>query len=695
MCSKLFLVVQNLFFLFSEAAGTKYGVAFRSLLGENGYLGGSTGVMIGNRLAFIDGHGRSVTGHSVYNNTLLPASGISKIITSLTILRLVENGQLSLNAKVFGKEGILEYLMKDGEMKDARILDITVDDLLRHAGGWDAEISPIGDPVFNEFLVDGNQHLLNISKEMKLKRELTTNDIIQFMIKQDLEFAPGTKSTFSNLGYIILGRVIEQVTGSPYDTMATHEVLTNCGMWHTRLGPHAREGQQPFKGRNTREIQAELRNKHQAIGEYYAYVMPYMVDSCLGWFTNAYDVMRLGQCIDGSADYKLLNDTTIDSLLLPARLSTSNEDSYHGAGFMVHKKGAIWVGDEPHAPDVVFLHRNLKRHTQDTSYTGDENEPVAWTLLFEGKPLIDAPLKQLSRVMVESENKWPKSNAFVDDLYDRLLTLGQTTKLIRLKVEEHKANAYLIALKRADFNVIWVNAYTNDDRTFITVIAERDQKASRECIALAGLAREKLVQRKMELQAQDYNMTFFQNYKSFSHRDKYVFLAVFHKGAFRNDSHILYGLQHFDRPYKTLLQLYEEKGYKPLVQSLEFNRDDALLSFIMEAEGDKEKDQKPIYASEENLSESRLEKYVRRYAREQRRLIYLDASNHRGKPKFSALFKKTRMTKWLFSQGLTPEDLLITVTEKQKEGYLPSIIVGYSTNKGGLPHFATYMEKPI
>lgn len=684
---------KSLLHFVSESAGNKYGVAFRSLLGENGYLGGATGVLIGDRLAYVEGHGRSITGHNIYNDTLLPASGISKIITALTVLKLVENGQLSLDAKVFGHEGILSYLMKKGEVKDPRLLDITVDDLLRHAGGWDADISPIADPVFNEFLVDGNQHLLNISKEMKLKEPLNTNDIIQFMIMQDLEFTPGTKSTFSNLGYIILGRVIEQITGSPYDLVAKEEVLTNCGMWHTRLGPHVREGQEPFKGRKPREIQAELREKHQTIGEYYAYVMPYNVDACLGWFTNAFDVMRLAQCLDGSAGYSLLNETTLDELLRPPRKADKVDDSYHGAGFMVHKHGAIWVGDEPHSPDVVFLHRNLKRHNAETKYTGEENEPVAWTLLFEGKPKIDAPLKQLSRVMVETETRWPKTNAFVDDLYDRLLTLGSTTKLIRLAVEEHKANAYLIALKRADFNVIWVNAYTNDEKTFITVIAEQNPKASRECIALAGLVREKLVKRKMELQEEGYNMTFFQNYKSFSHRDRYVFLAVFHKGAFRNDSHILYGLQHFDRPYKTLLHLYEEKGYKPLVQSLEFNRDDALLSFILEAVGDKEKDQKPIYASEENLSEARLEKYVRRYAREQRRLIYLDASNHRGKPKFSALFKKTRMTKWLFSQGLTADDLLLTVTAKQKEGYLPSIIVGYSA-KNDVPHFATYLEKP-
>lgn len=679
----------------SDVAGTKYGEAFQNLLNENGYKGGATGVLLGNRLGFAAGYGRTLTGHNVYTETLLPASGISKVLTALTVLRLIQEGRVHPTDKIFGEQEKLNGLTpKANEIKDQRILDITVDDLLRHAGGWDADISPTADPVFNEFLVDGNHHLVNISRELKLERPLNPKDVIIFMASQKLEFQPGTKSIVSNLGYSILGRLIEEVTGEPYDVVVKEKVLNNCGMWHTRLGPHLHEGNQVFKGRNPREINAELRQKHEVIGEYYAYVQTYMVDSCLGWFSNAYDIMRLAQCIDGSDDYYLLNETTVDLMLRRPRFENSAEESWQGAGFKVHKDGAIWVGEESHAPDVVFLHRNLKRHKPGHKYTDEEQEAVAWTLIFEGKPAIDAPLKQLSRAMVESETQWPRTNAFTDDLYDRLLSLGATTKLVRLQIDEHRANAYLIALKRAGFNVIWLNAYTNDDKTFISVIGEQDPKASRECVAVAGLERQKLVEKKLELEKLGYNMTFFQNYKSFSHRDKFVFLAVFHKGAFRNDSHILYGIQHFDRPYKTLLNLYEEKGYRPLVQSLEFNRDDALLSFILEADIDKEKDQKPLYSSEENLSESRLEKYVTKYAREQKRLIYLDASNHRGKPKFSALFKKTRMTKWLFSQGLTPDDLLVTITEKQKEGYLPSIIVGYSTKRDDL-RFATYMEKPV
>jgi len=684
-----------------DIPGGLFSEGFKKLIDEHGYKGGATGVLLGDRLGFAEGYGQTVTGHNVQVETIFPASGISKIFTALTVLKLIENGTLKGTDRVFGDAGLLKHLTPNDEaITDKRILKITVDDLLRHAGGWDSETSAIADPVFNEFLVESNQNMINIKKELKVAPNVDLNvyDLIKFMATQSLDFEPGTQSRISNLGYVILGRVIEEVTGDPYEVVVKEKLMVPCGMWHTRLGPHIQEGHQAYKGRDVREIKLELVEKHEAIGEYYAYVQTYLVDSSLGWFSNVYDIMRLAQCIDGSADYQLLKEPIIDYMLAKPRNWQERETSWFGAGFQVHDHGAIWVADETHAPDVVFLHRDLKRHKKGSEYSGEENDPIAWTFLFEGKPQIDAPMKQLTRVMVESEKYWPQTNAFVDDVSDKLLTLGHTTKLVKLKIEEHRANMYLMALKHVDFNVIWINAYANDDKTFISVIAEKDKKASRECIAVAGLNNDKLVEKKMELQQLGYNMTFFQNYKSYSHLNDFMFLAVFHKGAFRNDTHILYGIQHFDRPYKTLLELYEEKGFRPLVQSLEYKRDDALLSFILEADvedekDDKKKDQKSIYSSEDDLSESRLEKYVRKYARSQRRLIYLDASNHRGKPKFSALFKKTRMTKWLFSQGLSLEDLLITVTEKQKEGYLPSIIVGYSTQQHELK-FATYLEKP-
>lgn len=683
-------------FHFSEGSaipGFKYGDAFQKFIIKSGYKGGATGVLLGNRLGYASGYGLSATGHNINVETLLPISGITKTITAVAVLKLIEEGKLHPNDKIFGGNGILSRFKPfKADSVDRRLYEITVDDLLRNAGGWDTENSEIEDPIFNDLLVANNHRLSNISKEMKLPGPPSVYDTIKFMMSEPLDFSPGRESKVSNFGYAVLGRVIEQVSDRNYEAYVKEAVLTPCGMWHTKQGPHQVAGYNKYKGKSASEILDILKNSNETIGEYYAYTRTAHVDSCLGWYSNVYDVMRLAQCIDGSSGFRLLNATTTELLIQKPRTENQGIENWHGAGFQVHHHGAIWVATESHAPDVLFFHRNLKRHKDGDVYNGNENEAMAWVVLLEGQPTIDSPLKQLTKVMIESETHWPATNAYINDIADELLTAGTTTKLVKLRVEEHRINRYLKAVKHIGYNVQWVNAFTTDDSTFMTVVAKHDLAGSRASEAIAELDREKLTHTKLKLEKDGFNMTLFQNYKSFSHRDKYLFMALFHKGAFRNDTHILYGLQHFDRPYKALLSLYEEKGYRPLVQSVEYHRDDELVSFILEQDANDEKDKKSLYASEDNLSESRLNKYVRKYAREQRKLVYLDATNHRGKTKFSALFKKTRKTKWLFSNRLTHDATITLLTQKQKEGFLPTIIVG-SSMKGGETHYAVYLEK--
>lgn len=65
-------------------------------------------------------------------------SSISKSITAVAVLRLVQDGLLDLEDTVFGPQGILHTLTPlNKEWVDHKIRDITVGHLLRHSGGWD------------------------------------------------------------------------------------------------------------------------------------------------------------------------------------------------------------------------------------------------------------------------------------------------------------------------------------------------------------------------------------------------------------------------------------------------------------------------------------------------------------------------------------------------------------------------------
>ena len=97
-------------------------------------------------------------------NTMRVAS-VSKLITATAIMKLVEDGKLTLDDKVFGTNGILNdtIFLK---YKDKRVEDITVYNLLNHSAGWR---SRWGDHMFIKEV---------IAKELGKELPISLNDIV-------------------------------------------------------------------------------------------------------------------------------------------------------------------------------------------------------------------------------------------------------------------------------------------------------------------------------------------------------------------------------------------------------------------------------------------------------------------------------------------------------------------------------------
>ena len=68
------------------------------------------------------------------------------------------------------------------------------------------------------------------------------------MLGQPLDFDPGTESQYSNFGYILLGLVIEKVTGQPYGKAVYELVLQPLDLKHVVLNHVARKGVQAGRG---------------------------------------------------------------------------------------------------------------------------------------------------------------------------------------------------------------------------------------------------------------------------------------------------------------------------------------------------------------------------------------------------------------------------------------------------------------
>jgi CubicO group peptidase (beta-lactamase class C family) len=142
-------------------------------------------------------------------NTLFRIADLSKSITAVTILSLTEAGKLNLADHVFGAGGVLGTKYGKPPYK-MYVTDITVDHLLTHtAGGWAADDN---DPMLHN----------NGWDQGKLITETIDN--------VPLTSPPGTQWAYSNFGYCLLGRVIEQVTGQPYEGYVQSNILAPCGI---------------------------------------------------------------------------------------------------------------------------------------------------------------------------------------------------------------------------------------------------------------------------------------------------------------------------------------------------------------------------------------------------------------------------------------------------------------------------------
>jgi CubicO group peptidase (beta-lactamase class C family) len=161
-------------------------------------------------------------------NTPMRLASLEKRFTQRAIQHLASEGLIEMTDQVFDLSecpgGILSHIPWKG-LGDTRLCDITIQDIIDHRGGWDRDTASIGDP---------QGKTLQIAQEMGITPPAGRDAIIQYMLSEPLQFDPGTNGCqdgknptfcYSNFGYMVLGRVIEVVTGMDHlDFIRTHIV---------------------------------------------------------------------------------------------------------------------------------------------------------------------------------------------------------------------------------------------------------------------------------------------------------------------------------------------------------------------------------------------------------------------------------------------------------------------------------------
>ena len=163
---------------------------------------------------------------SIQPDALFRIASVSKPITSAAIMKLVEEGKLKLDDRV--APFIAHLTPAPGATVDPRWEQITIRHLLNHTGGWDRD-KPNGgfDPMYRPAIA---------AAAVNAPAPASAETIIRYMKGMPLDFNPGEKFAYSNFGYAILGRVIERLSGMPYEEYVRTRVLQPVGANRTRQG---------------------------------------------------------------------------------------------------------------------------------------------------------------------------------------------------------------------------------------------------------------------------------------------------------------------------------------------------------------------------------------------------------------------------------------------------------------------------
>lgn len=289
--------------------------------------GGAVAMVRGGKL-----HSRGIglanpaAGESVKRDSRFRVASITKPITATAILKLVEDRRIRLDDRVF--DWLPRYR---SHIADVRAHAITIRQLLQHSGGWDAALS--SDPLYAS-----REELEQAGLDVPPQQE----QVIAFWLGQPLDFTPGTRFAYSNFGYVLLGRVIEVVTSTPYEEWVAKNILEPSGFEHPQLaGSLASErvrGEASYSDQPDAPLTMSVVSREpDLVPAPYGSFSLALQDSAGGWLASAPELARF---LSRLAAGKIVRPETVAVMLERPSYLPAGAQAWYGLGVYIYTSPA-------------------------------------------------------------------------------------------------------------------------------------------------------------------------------------------------------------------------------------------------------------------------------------------------------------------------------------------------------------------
>jgi N-acyl-D-amino-acid deacylase len=230
----------------------------------------------------------------------------------------------------------------------------------------DREIS--GDPVFMPMLADISRRQNSVP--------VTCNAIAKDMLEGVLDFPPGTRFAYSNVGYCLLGKIVESVAGEPFQAYISRELL-NPSSGISYVAGHSIEplpGESHYFTPGASKVPSAPGIGQALVDPPYGSYSIENMEAFGAWVASPTDVLKFFLAIDGARGQSLLNQSSRESLVKRPSFSQVSSSNYYGLGVSVYTNSLElnWYhfGSQPGVSSLALR----------------ANGGNSWVVVFNGRP---------------------------------------------------------------------------------------------------------------------------------------------------------------------------------------------------------------------------------------------------------------------------------------------------------------------
>lgn len=318
----------------------------------------------------------------VQPDSMFRIASISKSITAVAALKLIESGKLKLTDRVF--ELLPEYKPCSGVAPDKRLRDITVRDLLQCSAGWESKTG--GEPLFGD-------ELLNASAACGTAAPPELDTVIRYWLARPLTFAPNSRFGYSNFTYALLGEVVARASGRSYEDYVLAEVLKPAALKHTLPGKtkDTAPGEVRYYPTGAEPLLADRTNPQGPAvpWEYGGDFVTELLSASAGWISSAPDLVRLTSLLAGLREPAILSKSSVSVMLERPKMACWND-----------KKGYFAMGWEVYETDSGKMFSRVGGISGSSAYVVYRPDGTCWSVLFNARSADPEALMKETKALV-------------------------------------------------------------------------------------------------------------------------------------------------------------------------------------------------------------------------------------------------------------------------------------------------------